>query len=91
MGTASAKSFEDSMKLFFSSSKKRPPSDTVKLALFSLEKENAALPKFVPPDRKAPDGQIWQCQACGKRSSDLYDGPGSWDESCSLNAVLVAI
>jgi hypothetical protein len=44
--------------------------------------------------RFAPEGYIWRCQACGKVSVDRYglDGfhsPG-WDESCMLNATLIA-
>jgi len=41
----------------------------------------------------APEGQIYICGACGKRSKSLYgidDAIDSgWDESCMLNAVLV--
>ena len=41
-------------------------------------------------ERMAAAGKIWECQACGKRSHDLYGDSGtSWDESCALNAVLV--
>lgn len=39
----------------------------------------------------APDGQIWVCGACGKRSKDLYGEQAvnhGWDESCMLNACL---
>jgi len=43
--------------------------------------------------RYAPDGKVWVCQKCGKRSFDLYgdylSDPG-WDESCMLNAELNA-
>jgi hypothetical protein len=41
----------------------------------------------------APEGQVYQCQACGKLSRDLYGEQAlnrGWDESCMLNAVLVA-
>ena len=46
----------------------------------------------------APDGQIWICQACGKRSKSQFgfDAAGKrtnldhgWDESCMMNSVLV--
>lgn len=41
----------------------------------------------------APEGQLYVCGACGKRSKSLYgidDAIDSdWDESCMLNAVLV--
>ncbi len=45
-------------------------------------------------NRFAPLGYMWQCRACGKQSKDLYGSPESWhdygwDESCSLNAVLI--
>ena len=41
------------------------------------------------PIRKAPEGTIYVCGACGKTAQDCYGDPGtSWDESCSLNAVL---
>ncbi len=45
----------------------------------------------------APEGQIYVCAACGKRSRTRYGfddnnqnvGPShGWDESCMLNAVL---
>lgn len=39
----------------------------------------------------APEGKIWICAACGKRSRDLYGSQPidyGWDESCLLNAVL---
>ncbi len=39
----------------------------------------------------APKGAIFVCQACGKRSYDLYGmqkiSPG-WDVSCTMNAIL---
>lgn len=40
-------------------------------------------------NRVAPDGFVYVCMACGKRSRDKYgDQPLSrgWDESCMLNA-----
>ncbi len=40
-------------------------------------------------ERKPGPGMIWQCQACGKTSFDLFEGPHGWDESCALNAVAV--
>jgi hypothetical protein len=46
----------------------------------------------VSGNERAPDGQVWVCQACGKRSRDLYgDEPLSygWDESCILHAALL--
>ncbi len=39
----------------------------------------------------APEGQLWICAACGKRSKDRYGDQAidrSWDVSCTLNAVL---
>jgi hypothetical protein len=36
----------------------------------------------------APAGTIYVCQMCGKTAKDSYDGPGGWDVSCMLNAVL---
>lgn len=39
----------------------------------------------------APEGQIWVCAACGKRSRDRYGEQridSGWDESCMLNSVL---
>mgnify|MGYP006894118267 CR=1 FL=1 len=47
----------------------------------------------IPKDRRAPDGHIWQCRACGKQAEDRYGMTGwhshGWDESCVLNAVAV--
>lgn len=44
----------------------------------------------IPENRKAKPGFIWQCQACGKKSEDLYGSIGwhsyGWDESCCMNA-----
>ncbi len=37
----------------------------------------------------APEGKIWVCQACFKKSRDRYGDNGTrWDGSCMLNAVL---
>lgn len=40
----------------------------------------------------APEGKIFMCMACGKKSRDRYGyqkiSPG-WDESCMLNCILV--
>ena len=39
----------------------------------------------------APEGQVWVCAACGKRSKDLYGHQPinrGWDVSCMLNALL---
>jgi len=39
----------------------------------------------------APEGQVYVCGACGKRSRDLYGSQAinyGWDESCMLNAFL---
>lgn len=47
---------------------------------------------------RTPDGQVWICYACGKKSRTRYgfDATGArasispgWDESCMMNAVLV--
>ncbi len=42
--------------------------------------------------RVAPEGKVWVCMACGKRSRDRH-GPSDinrlWDESCMLNAELI--
>lgn len=47
----------------------------------------------IPENRRAPEGMIWQCRACGKEAEDLYGMVGwrtrGWDESCMLNAVPV--
>lgn len=43
------------------------------------------------PNRIAPEGEIFVCGACGKRSRDQYGYEAidrGWDESCMLNAVL---
>jgi transposase len=40
----------------------------------------------------APDGAMYVCAACGKRSLDRYgEQPldNGWDESCMLNSMLV--
>lgn len=39
----------------------------------------------------APEGEVFVCGACGKRSRDRYGSEAidqGWDESCMLNAVL---
>ena len=39
----------------------------------------------------APVGQVWVCNACGKRSKDRYGLQRidrGWDESCMLHAIL---
>jgi hypothetical protein len=47
----------------------------------------------IPEKRRAPDGMLWRCAACGKEAEDLYGMIGArspgWDESCMLNAVPV--
>lgn len=48
----------------------------------------AVSPQPEYPEHVAPPGTIYVCGACGKTSKDSYNGPGSWDESCMLNAVL---
>lgn len=42
---------------------------------------------------QAPEGQIWECQACGRRSRNKYNSTEgcNWDESCMLNSVLVPL
>lgn len=39
---------------------------------------------------KAPEGLVWICGACGKRSKDRYKGTidSGWDESCMIWAIL---
>lgn len=40
----------------------------------------------------APDGAMYVCAACGKRSLDRYGEQALdpwWDESCMLNSILV--
>ena len=40
----------------------------------------------------APDGQVYVCGACGKRSRDKYGDNAidhGWDVSCMMHAVLV--
>lgn len=42
-------------------------------------------------NEKAPDGQVWLCTACAKRSRDLYGDSSidyGWDESCIIHAKL---
>lgn len=39
----------------------------------------------------APEGQVFVCATCGKRSRDRFGNQKisrGWDESCMLNAVL---
>jgi hypothetical protein len=39
----------------------------------------------------APEGQVFVCGACGKRSRDLFGEQRinrGWDESCMLNALV---
>lgn len=47
----------------------------------------------IPPNRRAPDGHVWQCMACGKVAEDKYGligrHSGGWDESCMLNCAPV--
>lgn len=43
-------------------------------------------------NKDAPPGKVYQCQACGKLSRDLYGDKRisrGWDESCVLNCALV--
>lgn len=46
--------------------------------------------EIIPENRRASEGRVWQCCACGKLSEDLYGMIGrtgaGWDESCMLNA-----
>lgn len=40
----------------------------------------------------APEGKVYQCMACGKKSRDMYGYKkisSGWDESCMLNCALV--
>lgn len=42
-------------------------------------------------NQTAPDGQVYVCTACGKRSKDCYgEKPISkgWDVSCTMHALL---
>jgi hypothetical protein len=53
--------------------------------------ETATVPNAeIPEKRRAPEGMIWRCAACGKEAEDLYGMIGArtrgWDESCMLNA-----
>ena len=36
---------------------------------------------------EADSGMIWECQACGKKVKNRFDGGGGWDESCFLNSI----
>ena len=43
-------------------------------------------------NKDAPDGHVFICTACGKRSRDLYGFRAvsyGWDVSCTLRAALV--
>ena len=40
-------------------------------------------------DPVAPEGKIWLCYACGKRTKDRYGEEGGWDEACMLNSGLI--
>lgn len=43
-------------------------------------------------NREAHAGWVFQCQACGKRSRDVFGDKSldrGWDESCMLNCQLV--
>lgn len=44
------------------------------------------------PNEVAPEGSIFVCMQCGKRSRDRYgdrtSSPG-WDESCATHAILL--
>jgi len=44
------------------------------------------------PNEIAPEGKVFVCAACGKRSRDRYGDQkidALWDESCMLNCVLL--
>lgn len=47
-------------------------------------------------DATAPDGQVYLCMACGKKSKTIYganygtDTEWGWDASCAMNCVLVS-
>lgn len=47
----------------------------------------------IPEARRAPEGQVWECQMCGKRAEDKYgligEHSSGYDESCMLNSVLI--
>lgn len=58
---------------------------------FAKSKENTCIGCKPPPNYPliAPEGQVFICAACGKKSSKLLGDAGyDWDESCILNAVL---
>lgn len=38
---------------------------------------------------EAPKGYRWFCMMCGKTAPALSSEVGGWDESCSMNAVLI--
>jgi hypothetical protein len=48
---------------------------------------------LIPEDRRAPDGMIWCCAACGKQAEDRFGIIGErtrgWDASCMMQAVAV--
>ncbi len=56
----------------------------MKKSIYEKESRNAWAKEY-----EAPEGKIWMCGACGKRSPNRANGPGMWDESCFINAVLV--
>lgn len=39
-------------------------------------------------DPIAPEGQIWVCLACGKKTKNRFGSDGGWDASCVLNSRL---
>ncbi len=49
----------------------------------------------IPEDRRPPEGHIWQCRYCRKRSQDRYGIIGwhdrGWDESGALSAVALPL
>ena len=50
------------------------------------EKEN-----FAKYKHQAPEGKVWVCAACGKRSKDIYGDKSlnyGWDVSCAMNSSL---
>jgi hypothetical protein len=44
----------------------------------------------IPAERRAPEGTVWECAACGRMAEDRYGLVGQhhrgWDESCRSNA-----
>ena len=66
------------------------------LSQSSLSQAQPTVPNAeIPEKRRAPEGMIWRCAACGKEAEDLYGMIGArsrgWDESCMLNAVPVPL